>query len=410
METLLHNENSLRAFSDNFVTFLYAAAVHLIIADFARPAPITVQRSIAVLFLILFVLSDWLSRMRLPRLLPTEDRVSIRNQLLKTTLEISGLFFLVLAWLALIESFSKSSEAIVVIDHSSFWTGPLTPDRAFALFLVATFLWNLLMLLVMRKIGWRDLVRMGISGSALDSDKVKPYATRFWLFWQKLETRVRDDFEQGSHRAPRNFLLAQPVLLLEAFVRTGAQIVVHHIAWTNILAAMFILVKGSLWDAEAVVHPVQVALEGVRANQTIEALLIFLAVATLLLAITVRMHGWKICAFHLCVTLMLLGAILSVTGFALALVLGCPTLLFYLASWCEERTRQGEVWRTLAGTVGFLLLVGFYFMLEPKVLMFLVAGQQVIVNVFLQYAASNSLSGSDNFAPTGGLGLLKPAE
>ena len=409
METLLHNENSLRWFSDSFVTFLYAAAVHLVIADFARPASITLERSLEVLLLILFILSDWLSRMRLPRLLPTEDRVSIRNQLLKTTLEISGLFFLVLAWLALIESFSTSSTNTVGPGHSALWTGSLTPDRAFAFFLVATFLWNLLMLLVMRKIDWLDLVTMGIRGSALDSDKVKPYATTFWRFWQKLDTRVRGDFQQGSRRAPRNFVLAQPVLLLEAVVRTGAQIVAHHIAWTNILAAAIILVKDSLWDAQSLVRPLEAVLEGIQANQTIETLVAILAVATLLLAITARKHGWKMCTFHLCIGLVLIAARFSVTGFALALVLGCPAGLFYLACWCEERTKRGEVWRTLAGSTGFLLLVAFYFMLQPRVLMFLVAVQQVVVNVFLQYAAAPETSVPDAEAP-GLLDRLKLAE
>jgi hypothetical protein len=398
MEAITENGESLRNFSDAFVTFLYAASVHLIIAHFVKPSSVTTLRSLAVLLLILFIFSDWLSRMRLPRLLPAGDTFSFGSQLLKTTLEVSGLFFLVLAWLAIVEGFTPEPAQPTMPLRPGMWSEPLTPARAFALFLIATFFWNLLMLLVMKKLRWRDLALMGIDGSALQSDKVKPYAKRFWQFWEELEKTTRAASEQGSHNALRNFMRAQPVLFFEAFVRAGAQIVVNHIAWTNIWAGCLILLPWFYPGSRTLASMVSAEAQRLHSSSATAPTLVVLAASQFLIILfAIKSHGWLVILFHVGTTAALLGALVSSTLFMAVLLFAVPTLLFYFGCCCPDSGAGARVLRCAAGSLGTILLLLNYFVLEPYMLMFLVAVQQVCVNIFLQYAASNKVPRSREY-------------
>src|ERR1035437_2964119 len=129
MEMSFDTEPSLRVVCDGFVTFLYAAAVHLIIAHSAsRPGALSGRISFVVLLSILHLFSDWLSRVRLPWLLPPRDQVGTGSQLAKTLLEVGGLFFLVVAWLSLLEAAAPQSSFTFVswlfaIGPDGFWQG-----------------------------------------------------------------------------------------------------------------------------------------------------------------------------------------------------------------------------------------------------------------------------------------------
>lgn len=398
MDLKLHTEDSLRAAADTFVTFLYAAAVHLVIAHFASPGPMTTGLAIVVLCLILFLFSDWLSRVRLPWLLPAGDQVGVGSQLAKTVLEVGGLFFLVVAWLAFIESHGptavQNTEAAL-----DFWIAHVDPYLAFAIFLFATFTWNLFMLRVMKKLTWLDLAKMTMNGDALDSNKVEVYAKRFWQYRQKLEASVAASTKGGTGNSLHDFAVAQRALIREAFMRTLAQIVALHIAWSSVVAGILILL-GTIFSKDRS--------SATTITEQVEKMswLLFLGVlfGILFLAFAIpfildRSNGWRRCLIYsigFCM-FVVFSVFLSIelSRFAqinlnlcwLCGILLIPTAMFWISSQINGVTKK-RVFLALSGTLGALSALLLYLTIRPTNLLVVVAVQQVLVNVFLQYAAS----------------------
>lgn len=275
MHANVNSEYNLRTASDVFVTFLYAAAVHLVIAHFLQPGQLEsgqqrdhmlVWESGLVLLFILFLFSDWIGRVRLPRLLPPDDQIGVIKQLAKTVLELSGLFCLVLACLATIE---KSDSAW----SDNFWLAHLNANRSFAVFLFLTFIWNLLMLWVMKQVSWLDLARLGMSGTAADSEKAKIYAQRFLQYREKGGTWVPKD-------RVWSYLIRTPFkMFTEAGVRTIAQIVAFHIAWASLFACVIIWYVAARPGSESVVSAIgkDLSLLG-RWKYALASFLVFIAV------------------------------------------------------------------------------------------------------------------------------------
>jgi len=411
----LNSEQSLRVVCDTFVTFLYAAAVHLIIAhSVARPGALTVRLSVIVLLYILHLFSDWLSRVRLPSLLPADDPVSTGNQLAKTLLEVGGLFFLVLAWLSLLDATAPH----VSLDFfslffgqrdGSVWTTRLTPERAFAVFLSATFFWNLFMLKVMRQLRWVDLARLILAGDALDSEKVEVYAPRFWRYRQKLERRVESWRQQqlGAMAVVNPF--AFPALLVDAFVRGFAQLVAFHIAWAGILGCIVILLGDVVFDGRPLAMGMKAA--GNHLSWPF-AILSFAAFSVIAPAMDVlKTHGnWNRPVTRALgrggsVILRALG-LSSFVFFGVKLSVGladfvCPfggwiigfgaasqAVGFILAAHWGRTSRSRIFMLRLSGTLGAMAMFVVYLTLQARLLMIMLAVQQVVVNAFLQYAAS----------------------
>lgn len=417
MNVKLNNEDSssLHTVSDAFVTFLYAASVHLIIAHYARPIPMTVVTSLIVLFFIIFLFSDWLSRVRLPRLLPPADDLGIVKQLTKTILEVSGLFFLMLAWLANIEHFAETSDSdlnkLNPEMEFGFLAAALTPYIAFAFFLIATFCWNSLMLLVMRQLKWLNLALMGVNGTALDAKEVQVYAKRFWQFRKKLVDWAEFKTVHDDEHTYDNFLLRQPGLILEAFVRTGAQIVAVHIAWANLFAGIIILIGEFLFDGKSVgfqiwdklvknsyINYIIYPLEEWHWSIYIKLSLIIPLLISIIFVLLVndrRIRDRFIPALVVYLYILigtLIGVGLSIylprILFLILLLIFGPSVFFYLASQCNKKRKARWAILWMGGVFGLLMLILLYSIVDSKILMFIVAFQQVIINAFLQYAAS----------------------
>jgi hypothetical protein len=405
MDLRLQTEDSLRAASDAFVTFLYAASVHLIVAHSARPGPMTTQMSVVVLLFILFLFSDWLSRVRLPWLLPPGDEVGFRNQFAKTILEVSGLFFLVLAWLAAIEGNTKESTPSFSWSTREFWdalwAAPLNPYRAFAIFLLATFFWNLFMLLVMRQLTWLDLARLGMNGDALDSPNVEVYAKRFWQFRERLEERVAEGTKPAANKTAHNLNLAIPVLLNEAFARTSAQIVAIHIAWASVSGAVIILIGDILFHDKSVGIAMGQKLAAIDWTSRAAAFVVISVLAFVVIAVLERRETWTTWTLHtigfsvfiflaVIVSFLLSSSRSQIELVIISLVatLAGPTAIFLAASQCEKEGTPRKIVLWFAGSLGVMIMLLLYLMVESRVLMVIVAVQQVMVNGFLQYAAS----------------------
>jgi hypothetical protein len=410
MDLKLHTEDSLRTAADTFVTFLYAAAVHLVIAHFASPGPMTTGLALIVLCLILFLFSDWLSRVRLPWLLPAGDQVGVGSQLAKTVLEVGGLFFLVIAWLAFIES--HDTEVIANTEAAwDFWLAHVDPYLAFAVFLFATFAWNLFMLRVMRKLTWLDLARMTMNGDALDSDKVELYAKRFWQYRQKLEASVAAATKRGTENTLYNFAVAQRALFREAVTRSVAQIVALHIAWSSVIAGTLILLGTIFSKDKSSAAMITLKVAKMEWPPFVFALLGGLFLAFAIPFVLNQFRGWKRCliyslAFCLFIvfSVWLSIRLATLSQFRLMLcwfsgILLIPTGTFWISSQIKNAARK-RLFLFLSGTLGALSALLLYLTIRPTTLLVVVAVQQVLVNAFLQYAASEHPINVEIYPPT----------
>jgi hypothetical protein len=427
MHANIRSEYSLRDASDLFVTFLYAAAVHLVIAHFALPAQqlgpppvhLIVRTSGVVLLFVIFLFSDWIGRVRLPWLLPPEDQVGVSKQLLKTALEVASLFFLVLAWLAIIEIITTGKNVVHEGEQAvwsietwlGIWWGVLSPYKAFTIFLLATFAWNLLMLKVMRGITWFDLVVMTFRGDALDSAQGRYYAKRFWQFRDELERRVQAQMSTKLQSAAHNLKLASATFYVEACVRMFAQIVAFHIALTNILAAIFIFTGDTFSGGTSVYAKIVSRLgevnwpttvvetwermSSIYAHRTTTLIILVIYIVLLVLLFALRLipficsknQEMKLRLIHITTLLLLVSAIWSRATLIVLLIVGIPILIFHTAAKSDGAKKARR--KLLGGIMSVLLLVLLYLIVEPKLLLGIVAFQQVAINAFLQYAASD---------------------
>src|SRR5258708_6770601 len=224
----------LRTASDIFVTFLYAASIHLLIAVPHAAKILSWPVSTLLLLAILHLFSDWLSRVRLPRLLPPTDELDVLVQMAKSVAEVAGLLFLLLAWIALIDS-SSNPQPIA-------WVVPFNSQLAFAVFLLLTFLWNLVLLVAMQQLSWEDLTRFIISGTALKSDKLDFYGKRVVGLRDKL-MRLTDHAGQDIKNVVGRFILSVPFLFFDGCLRVIVQLVSIHIAWTSLFVSALLVIR-----------------------------------------------------------------------------------------------------------------------------------------------------------------------
>jgi hypothetical protein len=382
-----HHEHRLEVFSDTFVTFLYAASIHLIVAHLDYES-LTMLESVGVLLIILFLLSDWLSRMRLPRLLRPGDEMSIAQQLFKTIFEVGGLYFLVVAWMMVVEEFGPAATVPVPTDPNvapPFWDEHLTAERAFALFLIATSAWNLLMLRVMRSL--KSFLLCGVNGTALDSEAMQKYGTRFYAFWQSLETEVTTTKNGSAIPSElKRIPLAIRAAVLQAVVRQGAQIPIIHIAWTNLAAAAILLIQDHRTADPTIILDAAKNLSLLHHHGATRWLLGVAALAMVYFTLTSKNHGKPLFLFFLSLLAVMALAWQFTEVFIVGLVLGIPVFFFFLAC-CSDRRQWKTICHACGGVLGSAGLSVFYLIHDSRQLLFYVAAQQVLVNVFLQYAA-----------------------
>lgn len=427
MNVKIHGEDSLRTASDAFVTFLYAAAVHLVIAHFAFPGPMKSGMGLVVLLFVLFLFSDWLSRVRLPWQLPPSDEIGITIQLAKTLLEVGGLYFLVLAWLTSIANEAghpipalmppPAAEGVISIvneagqaihntsatNQATLWEFLLSPYMAFAGFLLATFLWNMFMLLAMKKLSWFQLVRVGLNGTALDLPEAAVYAKHFWKWRERFRGEAAGRIRPGIDYTAQNLGVGAGFAIKEAPVRSGAQVVAFHLTWSSLVAGIAILLgdlylnkpvavaiferlekEGELFVAAIYLSIFVIVCIGVfflersqqRLTRLIYAAILF---AFILLASAVRFRLSKYLPETLYINILL--------WFTALFVL--PIVPYFIAPLCHSAGGARRFFLWVGGALGTVVLLLLYLSIDIKILMITVAVEQVLVNIFLQYAASD---------------------
>lgn len=457
----LSNEMTLRRVSDVFVTFLYGASIETIIHHAVKVNPILIKNpdsnlglqeplttgfSFLVLLLIIFIFSDWVSRVRLPWLLPSGDEIKIGKQFLKSLLELSGLFFLVLAWLHIIEHPSQDNALGLAPTFVEFWHHPLNQYRAFAIFLFATFFWNLLLLKVMQRIAWLELARMGLNGRALDSRKVEEYASRLWQWLEPLKALVERNAANGAiDHTGNNILIALPLTIIEALARIGTLMVALHIAWASLFAGILILGGDIFFQHEPIGTGIIDKLRELQLDYLffglISSFIVFLSTAALIhharqkqssrnplrlfLRHTrlIRLYYMKGGPLHLkkrvkrifhnshiffIVNTLRIVGFFSFVSFSIftchylsqyslslkaVIVAGCLLIVIGSFSWATFVSKEGMFRKLLLWGGGFTVTVSLliiYLSLDTTSLMILIAIQQVGITAFLQYAASEN--------------------
>lgn len=237
------SDTSIRTFADTFTTFLYAAAIHLIVGEFVQhPETKTLANVGLLVFIIVFLLFDWLSRVRLPHLV--EDTPLVWQQLSKAFLEVTGLVFLIYLAVLLISNPQVNWQPYAVA------------------FLFVSVLWNVIQMKVMKELDVWPLIKAILAGTVVEMKAVREYAEKFLKFKKMVKSefdKMQDPSEMSASMAARfrKFTTASyggmASLLWEVGWRTFAQYVGIHLALANFTVGL--LVAAHFFTGEPVFWP-----------------------------------------------------------------------------------------------------------------------------------------------------------
>lgn len=181
---------AIYAGEDIFLSFLYAAAVHIAILHLLqkeKAAHLTLLGLLLVLGIIVFFGFDWLSRSRIRDQLPEE--FPLWSLLSKLTLDIGAVYCLVISCAIVIEAMPTHDATSSVPYHLTDLRVLRYTAGAYAVF---AFLWNLLILKVMKKLKWCDIVRGVASGTVMSLPGVSEYAGGRLFEWAMEANKRRD--------------------------------------------------------------------------------------------------------------------------------------------------------------------------------------------------------------------------
>lgn len=381
-----------------FMTFLYAAAVHLVIAKAFESDALHRASDVFLLSLILFLFSDWASRARLPRLLPENPAGYL--YVFKIALEIVCVFFLVSSFLLFVTGSAATTDEESVV----------APAFAFGCFLIFTSCWDYLMIYIMKQLNVTSLSHsVWITGRAIDMKEAREeYLGKFdnWKLERKNQikkateettNKLRFDPDhnikhmlRGVVRACRNEF---DLKVFEAAIASVAQFLANHILQANAIAGTALILNAA-WLKRS---PLDALITKVASWPPVYDSITFGA-ATYIAVIGV---ACVVCAsflprkrWVLLVTVIALGVVAKTSsspmvapGLKLIAIVAGIFLLsstFYAfrdSTLCGLANRLGG-W-TIVGS-----LVLLYAMLPAQLLIALLAGQQVLVNAFLQLGVS----------------------
>lgn len=389
-----------------FMTFLYGAAVHLVIAEAQASGRQTLVSSVFVLGLILFLLSDWASRARLPRLLPEMSAATPAGYLrvCKVGLEVTGVFFLVSAFLLLVADPHENGTKNAIL---------LTAEAAFGVFLITTWAWDYVMINIMKDLNVAPLAGCVWTGAAIDDVTArKSYLEKFEAWKTKRQDAMKADIANtrlALDANPENaaFLMALGGLKLyrarlelatfEAAVASTVQFLANHILHANIVAGITLLL-GSIWnfgspiDALATFFGAVVSpYDYLRLSPAVSASVT--AAALLLSAYVVDSKWFTAAALGAILVLVLLARFGAGEEWLELSALIAVVFLLSTSCYMFRNGRKGKVADRLGGFVVLFSLVLLYVGLPSRLLIALLAGQQVLANVFLQLGAGTPRKG-----------------
>ncbi len=206
--------------ADAVTSLIYASAVNVILTKCIDHSD---YHLLCGTLMSLFVFIDWLSRIGVPLTFPDEDQARRGKPVImvaKAFLEIIAIFFLVAA---VIKTYLPSSSPNI------------GATRAFGIFLGASFCWNVLILWVMTKLRYRELMWQAVAGSVFDAKGSDTYTEGF----KHAVGRARIELAvKGTVKAAHSL---DSHLVLESMARSFAQLLGHHITWVNFVFCIVLL-------------------------------------------------------------------------------------------------------------------------------------------------------------------------
>lgn len=212
---------------DVVTTFMYASAVNVVLAH-SVVMPEIATAWVPLTF-ILFLVIDWLSRIRIPIGFPEKDqevRRRVRSQLIKGAVEIACVFVLVLA---AVSRFVPNAAA----------AGDGRWRTLMLFFFSASFLWNLIALGVMTHVGYRDLLRAAIAGSVFEITELRSYTKRFWQPFDQAMDELEKEVKPGCAFAKVEEVNKESSKL--GVGRAVAQLIALHVTVSNVAVAILLL-------------------------------------------------------------------------------------------------------------------------------------------------------------------------
>lgn len=223
----------------------------------------------------------------------------------------------------------------------------LAAHRIFGLFLITTFLWNAIILYVMVDLRWVDLIKGGLNGGVFDLKGINTYTNHF-KDKVSLSKEVATRQTQTDGESVMNNLCHIFNVVIECFGRSIAQSLANHIAWVP-------LVVGGLLFSE------------LFNNFVIENIGI------------------------LCRALLILG------------VFFIPTLFYFIAYWLKGALIIKYL-KWVAGGAAVVCLLIFYATFHIENIIYVIAAQQVLTGLFLQFATmKNGENGGQKVSPANGV-------
>lgn len=219
--------------TERFVTFFYAAAANLILVfSIQNRIPVVITTGVVV-----FLLFDWLSRIRLPAQIPNKPENGTISYILgKTLLEIVGVAVLVIA-LRDVLSNSKNVPGLELLGSAV-----IPGFGLFGAFAIITGLWNVLMLTQEDTPKYVKLLVGSFSGGVVDDPKVRKFRDRFIEIFKNQTEQSEIDQESGNgHRL--NGLEIINTVLLPANTRIVGQLVGIHLSVGNFLSGLFLIIS-----------------------------------------------------------------------------------------------------------------------------------------------------------------------
>lgn len=324
----------LTIIGDGVTTLVYASAVNVIMARSVDIVSLNIFISIGI---IIFIFIDWLSRIVVPRLLSLhnpKDQIKWKKPyyvLLKALPEIVGMYFLVAASIHILNTLS---------------VGHINSRTAFAIYLFMTFIWNLMILFMMKMISWKQLMLGAINGSVFDLEGADVYTGHFKDTIIAAEKEIQ---KSGTTKdMMKNFNKFRKRLILKGGGRTIGQLLACHIAFANIIVSIALGFGSKLFFQ----------------SQLYEE--------------------W-------------FGNIWLVRIAILFLILLVPTMLFYLydnnlKKNDNEETSISKILRVMAGTLVIVLLILFYttFDADANDVIFVMLIQQAIFSFIILFSVQKN--------------------
>jgi len=159
-----------------------------------------------------------------------QARKKALTQLVKGLLEIVAIYFLAAS---IIQMFSPLPQ-----DENTLFS----KQSAFAVFLLSSFFWNMVVLGIMKQVSFKELLWAGVTGSVYDLKGTSQYTGRFKELTSAAEESLRTSGEVRD--VMHHYAKFATCLLRESFGRFAGQLVALHITLANLFVFLFLVFSG----------------------------------------------------------------------------------------------------------------------------------------------------------------------